>query len=118
MSKRSILLIDDEIELADLMADELRDAGYDCITSYSVEEGLKRLSSEECYHIVITDYKMAYGGAESIINSCKKNSSNSKIIVATGNLDLEEKAVKDMGADYLFVKPVDYDKLLKVLETL
>lgn len=118
MSKKSILLIDDEIELADLMADELRDAGYDCNTSYTVEEGIKRISGDKCYHVVITDYKMAFGGAESIINSCKKNSSDSKIIVATGNLDLIEKEVKDMGADYLFVKPVDYDKLLKVLATL
>ncbi|MDA8792218.1 response regulator [Bacteriovoracaceae bacterium] len=115
---KSILLIDDEVELADLMADELREAGYNCFTSYSVEEGIKRINDNESYHVVITDYKMAFGGAESIINSCKKNSSDSKIIVATGNLDLEEKSVKEVGADYLFVKPVDYDKLLKVLETL
>jgi DNA-binding NtrC family response regulator len=57
----TILVVDDEEELADIASAYLEELGYKTYTTYSGEQALKKLSEEPGISMVITDVVMPNG---------------------------------------------------------
>lgn len=61
MSKRTILLVDDESAIVELVGGELEDMGYDVVSARSGSEALDHLASDRVFDIVISDVSMPQG---------------------------------------------------------
>ncbi|REG91667.1 response regulator [Flavobacterium aquicola] len=118
MTKRKLLIIDDDSRNIFALVNTLRAKSFECLSCLSAEEGLKLLKTDEIIDAVLIDMMMPeMDGYEAIPLIKKIPSRNSVLIVAitaqamTGD---KEKCIA-AGADEYISKPVDVDKLLQVL---
>lgn len=118
MTKRRLLIIDDDSRNIFALVNTLRAKSFECLSCLSAEEGLKLLKTDEIIDAVLIDMMMPeMDGYEAIPLIKKIPSRNSVLIVAitaqamTGD---KEKCIA-AGADEYISKPVDVDKLLRVL---
>ncbi len=111
--KEKILLIDDEPEIRDLLAELLKDEGY---TIYQAEDGVNGLEifKNEDMDLVITDVRMPRKNGIELLREIRESRAEVDVIILTGQSD-EATAIDCLrtGAyDYL-LKPVeDIDILL------
>ncbi|PID78459.1 MAG: diguanylate cyclase response regulator [Gammaproteobacteria bacterium] len=111
--KEKILIIDDEPEIRDLLAELLEDEGY---TIYQAEDGVEGLEvfKNEDLDLVITDVRMPSKSGIELLSDIRESSAEVDVIILTGQSD-EATAIDCLrtGAyDYL-LKPVeDIDVLL------
>lgn len=116
---KKILIIDDDRELCEEMAEILRDEGYSIRTAFSSNEG-KAIIEEELYDIILLDYKMPHLTGLDILKEIKKNP-RAKILLISGRpaLDklLEDKNVSGLVAG-IMSKPMTVEALLQKIRSL
>ena len=110
----TILLIDDERTLHDLLDRELADQGYRIVHAYSGEEGLRR-AREARPDAIVLDIIMPGLDGWSVLQKLKEDAELREIPVILATILGD----RDMGfslgaADYL-TKPIDPDRLTQVL---
>ena len=71
MSKK-ILLVDDEVELCDLMAFQLRDEGYEVTQAYGMNEATE-LFTQADPDVVLSDMQMPGGSGLDLVIHLKEN---------------------------------------------
>jgi len=108
-----ILLVDDEAELVETLAERLELRGID--TDYALDGG-KALSlvQEKAYDVVIVDMKMPGASGIDVMHSLNRARPGMKFIFMTGHGSEQDRdAGCEAGAcDYL-MKPVQLDLLLE-----
>jgi DNA-binding NtrC family response regulator len=107
----SILVVEDDSGLRQLLLDELSDAGHDAKGAASVSEGRSRLVELEP-QLVISDLRLPDGRGTELLPVAKGLPSPPAFIVITafGTVDQAVEAVKQ-GADEFITKPLDLDHL-------
>ncbi|MBT8340626.1 MAG: response regulator [Desulfatitalea sp.] len=122
----SILIIEDDEFVQNMLRQTFERAGYEVVTADNGSEGIKqyesRLNLLEPFNVVITDLIMPEMEGIETISKLRKNDPNVKVIAISGGgrnkpedyLHLAEK----LGATYTFTKPVDRDALLKSVSEL
>jgi YesN/AraC family two-component response regulator len=113
--KAKILVIDDEKVVQEGCTRILTGDGYDVETSYTGQEGFKKME-EETYDLVIADLKMPGISGMEVLKKIKKNDPDISVIMITG-YPTPETAVEAMklGAfDYL-PKPFTPAELISVV---
>ena len=100
-----ILIVEDEVILADEVAKYLSDFDYSCHIVNLYNDALKSLSREE-FAITLIDLKLPDGHGIDLIQYIKRKKISSGIIVisAIDELDMRIKAL-DAGADDFLTKP-------------
>ena len=111
-----ILFIDDEEGIRKVMTVTLEDAGYEVVTAYDGENGL-RLCKEISPHIVITDIRMPKMDGLQVLEAVKKLDPHIEVIVATafGEMDLAIKALQLNASDFI-TKPINDEVLFLALK--
>jgi len=111
-----ILFIDDEEGIRNVMTITLEDAGYDVVTAYDGENGL-RLCEEISPHIVITDIRMPKMDGIQVLEAVKKLDFDIEVIVATafGEMDLAIRALQLDASDFI-TKPINDEVLFLALK--
>ncbi len=108
----SILVVDDEREMRQLLQDILEEEQYRVMTASDGEEALARLKSEH-FPVVVTDIRMkgmdGFGLLEHVVQ--KYPESNLIMMTAFGSVESAVEAMKHGAFDYL-TKPVKADELL------
>jgi two-component system, NtrC family, sensor kinase len=101
-----ILLIDDEETNVRVLAISLRSDGYDVVTAYSGEEGLK-VFDQESPDIVVTDIKMPGMDGIEVLKNIKARNPEVEVIIITGHGDIDNAidALKHGASDFIN-KPV------------
>jgi two-component system chemotaxis sensor kinase CheA len=79
----SILVVDDQIELAETLQQGLQIEGYKVITATSVDEAVSKLRSHSVF-LVLTDYKMPVKTGVDLAVFCKENYPLLAVIFMTG----------------------------------
>ena len=114
MSKGTVLLVDDEQEIAAEYARALRNEGYEVDIAFSGEEAWEKYQ-ERYYDVVITDWKMQeMDGLELLHKIDQMHPTLARVIMITGFGD-EESAIEahhSHAFDYLR-KPVANDELVE-----
>lgn len=110
-----ILIVDDDKEFCEELAEVLRDAGFD--TEYVFHPLVaKTLLQKNIYDVVLLDFKMPQLNAIEFLEGIKKNADHLKIFVLSGTLSvsalLEEHKLKPFIAGVIH-KPFDVETLLK-----
>ena len=116
-----ILIIDDEPEICQEVAEGLSQEGYECLEAVSGEKGLELLEGDPV-ELVITDIIMPGKSGNEIIHELRRRWPDLSIIAMSGggrtvNMDFLEIA-KKQGADRVIEKPFDIDEITGLVREL
>jgi two-component system response regulator HydG len=112
----NILIIDDEKDQADAIAESLRKVGYTCSTSVSGNNVLD-IIRRDGIDVVVTDLVMQEIDGMEILKKTKENSPETEVILITGHGSVET-AVTAMqkGAATYLLKPININHLRAVVD--
>jgi len=107
----SVLVVDDEAGLRDMLTFGLTDRGYRVVCAATGEEGIEK-SKHEGFDLVVTDMMMPGIGGIEVLKNIKRIQPRAEVIMATGCATLET-AVESMklGAYDYITKPYGLDQL-------
>lgn len=107
----SILIVDDDVNLCQVLKEELIEVGYDAEFVIDGDSVLKFLESNKV-DLVLLDLKMPRNGFD-ILNELQNKNMAVKVIVLTAYADVKS-AIQSarMGANDFISKPYDFDELL------
>src|ERR1043165_101527 len=111
-----VLIVDDEVNLAETMAEALERSGYDIVLAHSGTEGLKVLEREEP-NLILTDLKMEGMDGLTLLKKAKQELPDVEVVVFTGHGDVTT-AVEAMraGAANYVQKPVGLEELRTMVD--
>ncbi len=103
----TILVIDDEPDVREIMVISLEDAGYNTLSAPDGETGLKLLASRGP-QILITDIKMPGMSGLEVLKQARSIRPETQVIVTTGFADIKKAiiALQHDASDFI-TKPVD-----------
>ena len=113
MSKEDIkiLLVDDEKQFVDTLAERLAMRGFSARVAYDGPQALKAV--EEPTDVIVLDLRMPGMDGFEVLRSVKKSNPQVQVIILTGHGgDAEEQTAYRMGAYNFLKKPMDIDELL------
>jgi DNA-binding response OmpR family regulator len=110
--KHSILIIDDEQAICDLLLDELGEWGYECVTSHRGDDALTSMMRRR-FDVALIDIKLpGLSGIELLEKMRVEGVPTAAIMItAMDDVDLAVQAMR-LGASGYLVKPLDMTKLL------
>ena len=110
-----VLLVDDEEEFVETLAERMRNRGMDVATSNTGGEALD-LIDKESYDVVVLDLKMPGMDGLEALARIKKRRPEIQVVLLTGHATVE-KGVEAMkrGALEFLEKPVDLSKLSEII---
>ena len=112
----TILVVDDEEDLRDVVADYLEDEGFNVLTASSGNEAFEIVKNNPV-HLIVSDINMPEGSGVDLLNAVKKvNPEKPVLLFITGFADVTIEEAYEYGAEALFSKPIDYPKLIQVVK--
>jgi two-component system, chemotaxis family, sensor kinase CheA len=109
--REHILLVDDEKEIVELVAEFLGPLGAPILKAYSGEEALE-LMAKNAVFLVVTDYRMPGMNGAELARNVRQKSNRTSLLLLTGQDD--SRILMDSmksGIEEVFLKPIDYTKL-------
>lgn len=112
MTTRSVLVVDDHIEMARLVADKLAESGWQCQVADNGKAALDMLPVMRP-DLIITDLRMAEVDGFDVLDAARADDPELPVIVMTafGAIDSAIEAMK-RGAWHYVVKPIRLDELV------
>lgn len=109
--KKTILLVDDEADLREVLDISLSDTGYNVLTAENSAQALDFLNDNDI-PVVITDIKMPGIDGIELLRKIKSKNPETEVIMLTGHGDLELaiKSLKHEATDFI-TKPINDDAL-------
>jgi DNA-binding NtrC family response regulator len=113
----SVLLVDDEPEFLEIMAERMRARDMEVTTSTSASEAFSLIAAEP-YDAVIMDFMMPEIDGIQALKAIKEQRPEMQIILLTGHATIEKgvEAIK-AGALDVVEKPADLDALAEKIKT-
>ncbi len=120
-TRQQLLLVDDEEDANEELAELLEGEGFCCFTASSVKLALELLTKHPDIALVITDLRMPEQSGLSLIKLLREHTSRQHlpVIVTSGHADMDD--VTDLlrlQVLDLFRKPIYHVRLLETLNTL
>lgn len=111
-----VLIVDDEKDFLEVMAERLGVRGMDVSTATSAEEAL-HMVEEESYDVVIMDFMMPALDGFKALKLLKQRQPEIQIILLTGNVP-EQKHIeaRELGALDVIEKPPDLKALIQKIK--
>lgn len=103
MGNETILVVDDDEDILELIERHLSNKGYEVLTAYDGEQALPLLEKVK-FDLVITDLKMPRMDGMELLRRVKEKDPNIEVVILTGHgtMDSVVEALRDGGAfDYL-----------------
>lgn len=106
-----ILVVEDEIDLLEAIAEGLRIDGYAVDTSEDGEEGLE-LAIVNNYDLIILDLNLPNMDGLDILKNIRQNDKLTRILILTARSSIEDRVKGlDLGANDYLIKPFHFDEL-------
>ena len=106
-----ILLVDDERQFVDTLAERLAMRGFDVRGAYDGPSALEAVKQPT--DVIVLDLRMPGMDGFEVLRNVKKSNPDVQVIILTGHGgDSEEKTAYRMGAYNFLRKPMDLDDLL------
>ena len=111
-----VLLVDDEKDFLDIMAERMEARGMDVTTTTSAEDALKMVQTES-YDAVIIDFLMPEMDGFTALKMFKASQPHLAVILLTANVP-DEKCLEaiQLGAMDVIEKPADINLLAQKIE--
>jgi two-component system, OmpR family, response regulator len=106
-----VLLVEDDDDNRELMAEVLSASGYHVLSASSGQEGLKTLS-EHSIDVVVTDVGMPGMGGLEMAKAAKAIAPTVPVVIVTGWAERDDITnARGKDVDAVLIKPVDPDAL-------
>lgn len=117
-TKTHILLCDDDVNLTSVLAEFLRDRGYEVITARDGNDGLSKLGAGQC-DICVVDSKMPkHDGFEFLENMRKTHVALPVIMVFEHGVQENILKAYELGCDDYVLKPMSVELLICKIEAI
>ena len=111
-----VLIVDDEKDFLDIIAERIGARGMDVSTASSAEDALNMVE-EESYDVVIMDFMMPALDGFKALKLMKTKRPEVQIILLTGNVpDQKRIEAKELGALDVIEKPPDLKDLIQKIK--
>jgi DNA-binding NtrC family response regulator len=111
-----VLLVDDEKDYLDIMAERMEARGMDISTTTSAEEALNMIQTE-FYDAVIMDFLMPEMSGFKALKLMQETQPDLAVILLTANVGEEERiTARRLGAMDIIEKPADLNLLTRKIE--
>lgn len=111
----TVLIVDDEPDILELMEEEFKYCGYNTITAICGNDAIKILDTGKV-DIVVSDYKMPNGNGMAVLSHVNKMAVKPTFFFVSGQADVSVEDALRAGAKKFFSKPFDLDELIKDIE--
>jgi DNA-binding NtrC family response regulator len=110
-ARGKILIVEDDAQLRDLLAQELSDRGYAVVDSGDTRSALAALK-REAFDLVVSDIRLPDGSGFDVLKAVSESDNRPAIVLITafGSVPQAVEALK-AGADDFLTKPLDLDHL-------
>ena len=107
-----ILVVEDEVRLAELVSDRLKKEKYTVDVSNDGEEGMYNALTD-IYDLIILDIMLPNVSGIEILKSIRKNNIKAKVIMLTAKGEIDDKLLGfELGTDDYLTKPFHIDELV------
>ena len=120
MSKKRILVVDDEVELIKAIQIRLEQAGYEALFAYDGQQGLEKAHKEKP-DLIILDLMLPKMDGYKVCALLKKDTKYTKIpiIMLTARAqETDEKLGLELGADAYITKPFQHEVVVAKIKEL
>ena len=107
-----ILIVDDEIEIADLISDALSDEGFETITANDGEAGLEAAKNNPDISLILLDIMMPKVDGLTLCRKIRDTITCPIIFVSAKSRTLDVVVGLEMGADDYITKPFVVEELI------
>jgi DNA-binding response OmpR family regulator len=118
MKPNKILIADDEVDVLEILAKRLMQAGYEVVSAHDGEEAWKKIQSE-LPDVIVLDLTMPKKDGLEVIKLLREKPPTKKfqpVIIVSGRKELEDlKKGYDLEADHYLVKPCTVEEILKAI---
>ncbi|MBA4395788.1 MAG: Fis family transcriptional regulator [Syntrophus sp. (in: bacteria)] len=106
-----ILVIDDDVSIAETLELYLTEEGYDVVTAHTGTDGLNKFV-QHSPDVVILDIRLPDINGFTVLEDLREENENIKVIMITAHHDMDStiRAMKDGAFDYIH-KPINVDEL-------
>ena len=112
----TILLVDDEDALREVLADFLRDCGYNIVSARSGGEAVQ-LFVKNRPDLILSDVRMPDGDAIFLLSKLRLLGDYPPVILISAHSDISENETLRLGAVRLIKKPFDLNTLLEAVRS-
>lgn len=115
MSKKRILVVDDEVDLVETVRFSLELEGYEVLTAYNGEEALNQ-ARKESPELILLDLMLPKLDGYKVCRLLKfdERYKHIPILMLTAKTQEKDRAIgMETGADEYITKPFDMDELMK-----
>ncbi len=115
-TKEKILLVDDEKEFVETMAERMQSRGIEAVTATSAKEAISK-ARQETYDAVVLDLQMPEMDGVETLKALKASNPNLQVILLTGHATLEKgiEAMK-LGAMDFIEKPAELSVIIEKIK--
>ena len=120
MDKKKILVVEDEIQLAEMLKLRLEAHNYQVVIAQDGQEGLDK-ARQEIPDLIILDLMLPKIDGYKVCGLLKKDARYTKIPIVIFTAKIQEEAVKlgrELGANAYLTKPFEPDVLLAKIKEL
>jgi DNA-binding response OmpR family regulator len=120
MSKKRILVVDDEMDLIKAVEIRLAHAGYEVIMAHDGQEGLEK-AKKEMPDLIVLDVMLPKMEGHKVCGLLKADTRYNRIPIILFSAKSQESDIalgREAGADAYIVKPFDSKKLLATIDGL
>ncbi len=118
MRRLSVLVVEDDVDMAENLAEILELDGIEVTVLYTAMEALERLA-ERTYDGVITDFRLPGISGVDLIVEMRKRGVTAPVIVTSAFMDrLATQAARSAGALDVLEKPLDFRRLAALVAEL
>ena len=118
METGTVLIADDEKDVADIMSKKIAAAGYVVVTAYDGQEAWDKIKSESP-DVIVLDLKMPKMDGFTVLKNLRENPPSAKwqpviIVSAMGELENMQKGFS-LEADHYITKPCDVNVVIRAI---
>jgi DNA-binding NtrC family response regulator len=116
MTKKSILIVDDDQNICEVLATNLKAKGYTVKCAGTGKKAIE-MSKDEQFNLALIDIRLPDMQGTELLTQLRGTIPKMMKIIITGYPSIEN-AVEALnkGADAYIIKPLDMEKVLKVVE--
>lgn len=113
--KINVLLVDDEKNFVEFLAERLQLRDFNVLTAFTGDEAIK-LVKENDFDVIVLDVQMPGKNGVETLKEIKKIEQLSQVIMLTGHATVKTaiQGMKNGAFDYL-MKPTDTDELIEMM---
>jgi CheY-like chemotaxis protein len=113
----SVLIVDDNRDLAENLGEVLSDEGYECAVAYDAASAIDRIRAKR-YDLVVTDLRMTPQDGLAVVGAARARSADTLVVLMTAfAADVQLDAARAAGVSEVVAKPIDTVRFVEFVRT-